>query len=229
MQPHRRKSGAEARNVIGCSRFWSRRFRLSSRASRVHLRSFPGFTLIELMVVVAIMGIVMTMAVPAIYRQLHPDSMQKAVSDIVEACSHARAQAILNGRPMEVQIRPLDHVISVGQAARSISRPDSPSVSGGEWRMQDRSSAGNAGSRGETGNFSASLSQYIRIDLLDVNFLEYKDEDLAQVRFYPNGTSDEFTIVLSNDKNEWRMISLEVVTGLPDVQTDPNKVLKRLQ
>lgn len=175
------------------------------------------------------MGIVMTMAVPAIYRQLHPDSMQKAVSDIVEACSHARAQAILDGRPMEVQIRPLDRVISIGQARRSMPRPDSPSVSGGEWRMQDRSSSETALGTGEGGNFSAKISQYIRIDLLDVNFLEYKDEELAQVRFYPNGTSDEFTIVLSNDKNEWRKISLEVVTGLPDVQTDPNKVLKRLQ
>src|SRR2546423_14400471 len=56
-----------------------------------------AFTLIELMVVVAIIGIVITISIPTIYQQMHPESMRKAVSDVVEACSHARARAILNG------------------------------------------------------------------------------------------------------------------------------------
>src|SRR6266481_1549762 len=38
-----------------------------------------AFTLLEIMVVVAIMGIVMTVAIPSLYHQLHPDSMRKAV------------------------------------------------------------------------------------------------------------------------------------------------------
>jgi prepilin-type N-terminal cleavage/methylation domain-containing protein len=40
-----------------------------------------AFTLIEIMVVCAIIGIVMTIAIPSIYRQLHPESMQKAVNE----------------------------------------------------------------------------------------------------------------------------------------------------
>jgi hypothetical protein len=38
------------------------------------------------------------------------------------------------------------------------------------------------------------------------------------VRFFPNGTCDEMTLVLRSDKNEWRTISLEVTTGLASVE-----------
>ena len=71
--------------------------------------------------------------------------------------------------------------------------------------------------------FSASLSDHIVIEMLDVNFFEMKNEEEARVRFYPNGTSDDFTIILRSDKNEWRKITLEVVTGLAEVEVDPRK------
>jgi hypothetical protein len=59
--------------------------------------------------------------------------------------------------------------------------------------------------------------------MLDVNLNEYKDAEEAEVRFYPNGTCDEMTLILVSDKNEWRKISLEITTGLASVETDPNK------
>jgi hypothetical protein len=43
------------------------------------------------------------------------------------------------------------------------------------------------------------------------------------VRFYPNGTCDEFTIVIVSDRNEKRIISLDIVTSLADVDTDESK------
>jgi len=52
---------------------------------------------------------------------------------------------------------------------------------------------------------------------LYVNLKDQMEADEAHVRFYPNGTSDEFTIVLES-KGEIRKISLECVTGLPAVQ-----------
>ena len=175
-------------------------------------RNSQAFTLIEIMIVVAIIGIVLTMAVPTLYRQLHPESMQKAVSNIMEACSHARARAILEGAPTELVIRPGDRQIQVSLASGASSEP------GGieDEAVVERPAAGAA-------IFSAILSDHIVIEMLDVNFFEHKDEDEARARFYPNGTSDEFTIVLRSDKNEWRKITLEVVTGLADVETDPRK------
>lgn len=186
-----------------------------------------GFTLIELLVVVGIIGIVMTISIPSIYRQLHPDSMQKAVTDILEACTHARAMAILNRAPVDMRISPLTRGISVGGSSASSSgrRLESHNVAGEEWRMPERGSSSSAGG----GSFSAKISDRIQIKLIDVNFVDFTDAEMAAVRFFPNGTSDEFTIVLTDDQNEWRMISLEVVTGLADVETDMQKVLEELR
>ena len=55
--------------------------------------------------------------------------------------------------------------------------------------------------------------------MVDVNFFEYKDEEEARVRFHPNGTCDELTIVLRSEKNEFRKISLEATTSLARVET----------
>ena len=41
-----------------------------------------GFTLLEIMVVVAIMGLIMAMGVPSILSALKKDGMRKAVSDL---------------------------------------------------------------------------------------------------------------------------------------------------
>ena len=48
----------------------------------IHSGREAGFTLVELMVVVMIMGVVMSIAIPTIYRQLNPESMQQAVRDV---------------------------------------------------------------------------------------------------------------------------------------------------
>src|SRR5262245_36103943 len=74
----------------------SQTHRVSSnrRSSIADRRCLDAFTLIELMVVVAILAVVMTMAIPSIYQTLHKDSLRAAVSDVMEMCSHARAYAI---------------------------------------------------------------------------------------------------------------------------------------
>ena len=65
-----------------------------------------AFTLIEIMIVVAIMGIVMTMSVPVVYKLWRKAPLRQAVKDIVEVCSHARARAIMQGQVTEVVIHP---------------------------------------------------------------------------------------------------------------------------
>jgi Tfp pilus assembly protein FimT len=54
------------------------------------------------MMVVAIIGLMMTMSVPAILRTMHQEPLRKAVNDVMNICSHARAQAILQGVPVTV-------------------------------------------------------------------------------------------------------------------------------
>ena len=53
--------------------------------------------------------------------------------------------------------------------------------------------------------------------MLDVNLVEYKDADEARVRFFPNGTSDEMTLILHSG-DQYREIALEVTTGLASME-----------
>jgi prepilin-type N-terminal cleavage/methylation domain-containing protein len=185
-------------------------------------RARAAFTLIEIMVVCAIIAIVMTIAVPSIYRQLHPESMQKAVNDIKDACDLARGHAVLNGSSMKLVINNREKQISVAQGEASRSEPmerlESKSVSGEEWRMPDRQPSASGGRV-----FTAKLADSIMIEGIRLNLLDYTEDEVVEVNFYKNGTCDEFSILLLSRENERRQIWLEVATGLADFESDPQK------
>jgi hypothetical protein len=175
------------------------------------------------MIVCAIIGMVLAISIPTIYRYFHPDSLEGTVRSLMEACSHARARAILNGTYTELVIRPLDRTYQVTQGSSPMpteqpARLESHNVAGEEWRMEDRQPTPAADD-----GISGRIGDKIIIEMIDVNFVEHKDAEIARVRFYPNGTSDEFTIVLRGENDQWRKISLEVVTGLADLSSDPTK------
>ncbi len=201
---------------------------LSLARAGICLRQRRAFTLIELMVVVAIMGIVMTISIPMIYQQLHPESLRKAVTDVMEACSHARARAILNQVETDLVIRPGDKQFTVtavsGGAAPEQNRLYSPDVAGNDWRTPPKPVT--RGGDGD-GAFSVKLSDRIIIEGMGINGEDYTEDEVGRVRFYPNGTSDEFSIVLLSERGERRNITLEVVTGMADVESDPNKFKAR--
>lgn len=176
-----------------------------------------GFTLIEIMLVVAILIIALAFSYPAISDMVHRAPMTQAVKDIMDACRHARSQAIITGQPMELRIYPQDMRIEVATAPADL-QPGSTSPP-----------PDNGGAEPTTGYVpkspyisAAKISDDLRLEMVDVNFTEYKDADLARVRFYPNGTCDEMTLVLHSDL-EYRKISLEVVTSLATVESDWNK------
>lgn len=177
-----------------------------------------AFTLIEIMVVCAIIGIVMTIAIPSIHRQLHPESMQKAVNDMLEACRDARAHAVLTDTTAELVIRPQARQIEVVETRTAAPQADpvaSPSVSGEEWRMPEPESA-------SSGPAIATyrLSNRIFIEAIGLNGWDWTEDEVVRVRFYKDGTADQFNIVLGSDRGEQRMVFTDVVTGLADVETE---------
>jgi len=54
--------------------------------------------------------------------------------------------------------------------------------------------------------------------LIDVNFQEMKEQREVHVRFFANGTSDEFTVLFHSSQQEVRKISLDVATALPELE-----------
>ena len=147
-----------------------------------------AFTLIEIMIVVGIIGIIVSAGVPTLYRMLKKDGFRQTVNDVVEVCAAARARAIMEGVETEVWFHPKDGTCEVAGGSE---------VSGGLAT-------------------SAKIEE-AQIQMLDVNLLEYKGADIAKVRFYPNGTSDEMTLILLSDGNQQRGIVLETTTGMASV------------
>ena len=134
-----------------------------------------AFTLIEMMIVVAIIGLVAAMGAPSILQALRKNGMRKAVTEVKEALDNARARAIYSGQTTEVVFHPLEK--SIG---------------------------------------STTLPDGVDIAMLDINLLDYGASDGARVRFFPNGTCDELTLVL-HSRDEWEKITLEFSTALASI------------
>ena len=154
--------------------------------------------MLELMMVVAIIGLLMATGVPAILSVTREAPMRKAVNDVMEICSQARAVAILRGQTVTVGIHPRTHEMDLGVGAEAIGASRMPSRVGG------------------TSVNSSTFDSSVVIEALGINNLDYTDSDDARVRFFANGTSDEMTLVLSSG-GDYRKITLEVTTALASV------------
>jgi type II secretion system protein H len=158
------------------------------RPATPHLRH--GFTLIEIMIVIAIIGLVAAMGLPTLNQSLRKEGMRKALGDLTDVCAAARGRAILSGQTMAVKFYP------------------------GERRFEVE--GGGAGGSGSTYVTSSVLPVGVEFAMLDINLQDFGASEWARVRFFPNGTSDEMTVVL-HDKTDWRKITLEFSTGIASV------------
>jgi len=187
-----------------------------------------AFTLIELMVVVGIMALVLAIGIPFMANVVNGGSgINRAVRDVQEVCANARALAILQQKTTELVIRPGDGSFAVGTASAGPAEHDrmfSPDIHGNDWRMQDRPSSGAAGGGGGGGGTSVKLPEGVYVEGLGVNGEDWTDDAVARVRFYPNGTCDEMSVILYRpESGERRNVFLEVVTALADFESDPAK------
>lgn len=169
-----------------------------------------GFTLVEIMVVVGIMAMVLGIGLPAVFYSFKKDPMRQGVDDVIEACNSARAQAILAGVTAELRISPLNKQFSVALA------PQEGSSGFGSRAMRTAGSVEPA--EDGRGAFSARLPDELVVEMVDVNLRECKDEEEARVRFYPNGTCDSLTVVLQWRMQQWRKISVDMVTGRAEME-----------
>jgi Tfp pilus assembly protein FimT len=163
------------------------------------------------MIVVAIMGIVMAMSVPIVYKVWRKAPLREAVKDIVEVCSHARARAIMQGTISEVVFHPKENRVEL---AAGVSAPLTANAHGGEVPLGTPAASGSG--------LSAQFSEGVIIETLDVNMsgVEFNDYDQVRIRFYPNGISDEMRMILFDGRNRMG-IELEITTGLVNVVPDP--------
>ncbi len=156
-----------------------------------------GFTLLEIMMVVAIIGLVMAMGVPAMLSEHHEAPLRKAVNDMVEICTRARSNAILTGQKTTVTFHPLAKEVSVDV----LDSHGAPSTRFGRGPVTET-------------HFDPS------VDMADlsINLDDYGASEEARAYFYPNGMCDELRVVLMS-AGEARVITLEPTTALVSVES----------
>ncbi len=149
----------------------------------------PAFTLVEIMVVVAIIGLIAAMGLPSMLRVTQKEGMRKAVSDLTDVCAAARSKAVFANATVAVIFHPAEKTFSV---------------------------EGGGPGKGSTNVSESKFPANVDIAMLDINLQDFGASEWARVRFYPNGTSDEMTVVL-HDRLEWKKITLEFATGIASV------------
>jgi len=166
------------------------------------LRLARGFTLIEIMITVSIMAIFMAIGVPAMFRAMERNQLARAIKDTIEGCKTARDRAILQGVPHAFVLRP-DGQMQIEKLP--MEQQITHGAPGG--------SAGQGELAGPYSGFPRQLGEDVIIQLIDVNFINHMEMPAARARFFPNGISDEFTVVFSW-LGQQRSVTVDIVTGL---------------
>ncbi|MGZ8898919.1 MAG: pilus assembly FimT family protein [Limisphaerales bacterium] len=177
----------------------------------VHPVRAKGFTLIEIMIVIAIVGIVMMTGLPSIVKWRDRDQLAIAVKDTIEGCKTARDRAILQGVPWEFVVTIAENgerQLQVREAPRQDFRSDGEGA---------RASA--KASESTYSGFPRKLGNDVLVQLIEVNFQSPGEGNEARARFFPNGTADEFTVVYELSGKQ-RFIKTDIITGMAN-EFDP--------
>ena len=155
-----------------------------------------AFTLVELIVVMAIMGVILGISIPAFIRLKNKAPLEQAISDVEQVCRNARARAILDMRVMEVYLNDADDVVALSTATRAVTGVDIDT--GLQSRQPD---------------YGEEKSRYQL--QADMEIIAPVDDEFAGelwLRFYPNGTAEPVELRVFDGEGAYRL-AVDPVTG----------------
>ena len=197
---------------------------MSPRRANPARTAVSAFTLLELMVVMGLVMVIISIGVPRMV-QGNRTPLGESLNGVMEACAAARRQAILSGGTAKVTIRGAEEgtgfIINAGAGG---GRPKSASIddvyTGTEGPADDapKPSPKLGGGIG----FNGRIHDEVSIHGIFVNFEDLMDAEQVVVKFYSNGTSDEFTIGMRHEFGDQvlRFVQLDSVTGLAYIKTE---------
>ena len=153
-----------------------------------------GYTLLELIVVVAILGTLLLVSIPAMLALNNLNKLDTAANDIATVFRYARGQAIIGEKTIVVRIDP----------------------KGARYRldlMMDLEERVRRSSRGRRQRGNEERIRYLPEDVAFQDIFVWEDQlndqGHVEVEFYPNGTVSPITIVLVDI--EKRLVTVELM------------------
>ena len=181
------------------------------------IKARSAFTLIELLLVVAILVAVLSLAAPSVNRMFQRNALDRGADRLRAAMGEARVNALKEGDVYAVFVARGDNWFDVGPFANSREQIAKAN------RDQDHVAA-----RGNSGFEENLLPNGIRFAASEVledsraaELLEGTDGEagkgLQQILFYPDGTSQDASVVLQSESGGIVEVQLRGLTGLPKV------------
>lgn len=177
-----------------------------------------GFTLVELMMVLAILGLIVGIGLPAVVGTIKKGPMRQAVSDLEEGFLKARMLAILTGQPAELVINAADGSLRVQAVTETAAEETAEGLAPAPEPAPELADPDAPVRPEPLPTFSAQLDPSVGFKQLTISLRDMMDEARAAVRFQPNGTCDAVFATLFSEAGEERTIALEITTGRARVE-----------
>jgi len=178
----------------------------------------PGFTMIELMIVLAIMGFVIAFAGPRISKGLSSLSLKTTAKKITGLLRYARSKAVNTGRTY--------NVIFDSEKNRVIVMRLSGAPTSG---LMNQDSATD-----DEDNTEQPVSQdtdqeikiyplpdgifFNKITIAETDFEQEEENGIYQMAFFPNGTSHGLEAVLADPRERMFLVSVDFITGVVSLE-----------
>jgi len=177
-------------------------------------RSHKGFSLLELLVVLFIVGIVSTLAVPKMMGSMSRTKLKTAVKQVAASLRYARSTAASQKITRTVRV-------DLGNSRVSVSGGKAASEPAGEAEGQ---AAGKETK--ETKPEVFDLPREVRVEKA-IWGEEFIEEGVFEIHFFPNGGSSGGKLVLGNDRGSRYGITIDLITGMVKLTQDPEELEDR--
>lgn len=194
--------------------------------ARRHRRAHGGFTLLEILLVVVIVGVAAAVAMPMFARSFRGAKLRNSVRLVLTVHRHAQTKAVLGQRYTAILFdtrKGTLEMVDQGQAGekKDLFFGTVGTESGAPPAQMGAVTTGAEAQAGETPDLKPVLERRLEEGVTIRSFRGGQDiEDIHYVSYYPNGMCEAYQLELGDDEGRTVRIRVDAVTGKAKVDRD---------
>lgn len=194
--------------------------------ARRHRRARGGFTLLEILLVVVIVGVAAAVAMPMFARSFRGAKLRNSVRLVLTVHRHAQTKAVLGQRYTAILFdtrKGTLEMVDQGQAGekKDLFFGTVGTESGAPPTQMGAGSTGAEAPAGDLPETKPVLERRLEEGVKIVSFRGGRDiEDIHYVSYYPNGMCEAYQLELGDDEGRTARIRVDAVTGKAQVGRD---------